>query len=92
VAEALTAHDILIAELVGTARGMRMLGRTEGAEYVERAVERLEALEEIRQRVVDGWLAERRPVARWLRPIGNGFDIDPDPIGPEVASLLWPEG
>lgn len=54
--------------------------------------ERLEALEEIRQRVVDGWAKYRQqyygpPVYYWFR----GNLTHREPMSPEVAALLWPE-
>jgi hypothetical protein len=53
--------------------------------------ERLEALEEIRQRVADGWTA-LHPATTGGEPFWSEWANGPvHPMSPEVASLLWPE-
>lgn len=59
------------------------------ASEAESQAERSEALEEIRQRVADGWTAERYPDAEgalWVAP--GRF---PEPARVEVAAVLWPD-
>jgi hypothetical protein len=51
------------------------------------ASERLEALEEIRQRVADGWVPSHEGLC-WQH---DEELCDPADIKPEVASILWPE-
>ncbi len=51
--------------------------------------ERLEALEEIRQRVADGWWPQKAygsQPARWIRSGYGSVSIED-----ELASLLWPQ-
>lgn len=48
--------------------------------------ERLEALEEIRQRVADGWWAERAAGLWWF----TLADEAPEPMSPAAAAVLWP--
>jgi hypothetical protein len=48
-----------------------------------------EALEEIRQRVADGWAADRAS-RRWIEHLWGGDIID-EPMSEQLASLLWPE-
>lgn len=52
--------------------------------------ERLEAVEEIRRRVADGWCAVPAngyyEAAIWYRPDDDGFAK----LTPEVAAVLWP--
>jgi hypothetical protein len=52
--------------------------------------ERLEALEEIRQRVANGWTA-LHPATTGGEPFWSEWANGPvHPMSPELASLLWP--
>lgn len=54
------------------------------------SVEHLEAMEEICQRVADGWHTDGNS---WLRDdwSGGGSTVEQEPLSPEVAAVLWPE-
>jgi hypothetical protein len=58
-------------------------------EAFEQALERIRALEEIRQRVADGWVPDRN-VGMWC-PTTDAPEQIYQPLRPELASLLWPE-
>ena len=51
---------------------------------------RLEALEEIRQRVADGWWADRA-VGMWFTLDTDERGADYEPMGPGTSAVLWPE-
>jgi hypothetical protein len=86
----------LVAQLVGLAAGLSVDGNAKAADIARRGAERIAALEEIRQRVADGWKPMRgndsEPDQWWCVLNDERCDRHPaTPLSPEVASLLWPE-